>query len=249
MVGQWRSDSDGTIVEWEDNPEYRPSPEALGWPEPADDIDRAIQLATTGYAPAEAVTAALSGAEVAVLVTADGEPVRASAPDGTPVVLAYTSDRYLHAAGRLSFAHLPVSTLLTRVPRPRPLPQQQRPGRHGAADGRPRRTAGRGNTAGMTGSHPLPNDATGIPGGCFLTEQYSQVSLLCQIPPTFWSLTLAQPRHGRGQGDHGDPGPGPLRSPGLDFAERQWSKKHAEHFREYADRRCSPCGGGARSGP
>ncbi|MET9166714.1 type VII secretion system-associated protein, partial [Streptomyces cellulosae] len=102
--------------EWEDNPEYRPSPEALGWPEPADDIDRAIQLATTGYAPAEAVTAALSGAEVAVLVTADGEPVRASAPDGTPVVLAYTSDRYLHAAGRLSFAHLPVSTLLTRVP-------------------------------------------------------------------------------------------------------------------------------------
>ncbi|MGA5798325.1 type VII secretion system-associated protein [Streptomyces cellulosae] len=116
VVGQWRSDSDGTIVEWEDNPEYRPSPEAMGWPEPADDIDRAIQLATTGYGPAEAVTSALSGAEVAVLVTADGEPVRASAPDGTPVVLAYTSDRYLHAAGRLSFAHLPVSTLLTRVP-------------------------------------------------------------------------------------------------------------------------------------
>lgn len=34
----------------------------------------------------------------------------------------------------------------------------------------------------MTGSHPLPNDATGIPGGCFLTEQYSQVSLLCRHP-------------------------------------------------------------------
>ncbi|GAA3248799.1 type VII secretion system-associated protein [Streptomyces labedae] len=116
VVGQWRSDSDGTIVEWEDNPEYRPSPEAMGWPEPTDDIDRAIQLATTGYGPAEAVTEALSGAEVAVLVTADGEPVRASAPDGAPVVLAYTSDRYLHAAGRLSFAHLPVGTLLTRVP-------------------------------------------------------------------------------------------------------------------------------------
>ncbi len=34
----------------------------------------------------------------------------------------------------------------------------------------------------MTGSHPLPNDATGIPGGCFLTEQHSQVSLLCRHP-------------------------------------------------------------------
>ncbi|MFD8902125.1 type VII secretion system-associated protein [Streptomyces ardesiacus] len=116
VVGQWRSDSDGTIVEWEDNPEYRPSPEAMGWPEPADEIDRAIQLATTGYGPAEDVTAALSGAEVAVLVTADGEPVRASAPDGTPAVPVYTSPRYLHAAGRLASQNLPVGTLLTRVP-------------------------------------------------------------------------------------------------------------------------------------
>ncbi|MFF2727444.1 type VII secretion system-associated protein [Streptomyces sp. NPDC058008] len=116
VVGQWRSDSGGRIVEWEDNPDHRPSPEALGWPEPADDVDRAVQLATTGYGPAEDVTTALAGAEVAVLVTADGEPVSASAPDGTPVVPVYTSPQYLRAAGRLGFERLPVADLLGRIP-------------------------------------------------------------------------------------------------------------------------------------
>ena len=32
MTGRWRSGLDGEIVEWEDNPDYRPSPRALGWP-------------------------------------------------------------------------------------------------------------------------------------------------------------------------------------------------------------------------
>ncbi|MCX4679453.1 type VII secretion system-associated protein [Streptomyces sp. NBC_01433] len=116
VVGQWRSDSEGEIVEWEDNEDYRPSPEAMGWPEPADDVDRAIQLATTGYGSAEDVTAALARAEVAVLVTADGEPVSASAPDGTAVVPVYTSPRHLQAAGRLGFERLPVADLLGRTP-------------------------------------------------------------------------------------------------------------------------------------
>ncbi|MEV3931321.1 MULTISPECIES: type VII secretion system-associated protein [unclassified Streptomyces] len=115
VVGQWRSDSRGEIVEWQDNAEYRPSPEARGWPEPADAVDRAIQLATTGYGPAEDVTAALAAAEVAVLVTADGEPVSASAPDGTPVVPVYTSPHHLRAAG-LGFERLPALDLLARIP-------------------------------------------------------------------------------------------------------------------------------------
>ncbi|MFD7812984.1 type VII secretion system-associated protein [Streptomyces sp. NPDC059785] len=116
VVGQWRSDSAGEIVEWEDNAGYRPSPEAMGWPEPADDVDRAIQLATTGYGPAEDVTTALAAAEVAVLVTAAGEPVSASAPDGTAIVPVYTSARYLHGAGPLGHEQLPVADLLARIP-------------------------------------------------------------------------------------------------------------------------------------
>ncbi|MFC8565886.1 type VII secretion system-associated protein [Streptomyces sp. NPDC057245] len=116
VVGQWRSDFDGEIVEWQDNEDYRPSPAAMGWPEPADEVDAAIQLATTGYGPAEDVTAALARAEVAVLVTADGEPVRASAPDGTPVVPVYTSPQYLHLAGRLGFEQVKPREFLDRIP-------------------------------------------------------------------------------------------------------------------------------------
>ncbi|MFJ9623246.1 type VII secretion system-associated protein [Streptomyces sp. NPDC101181] len=116
VVGQWRSDAAGEIVAWEDNEEYRPSPEAMGWPEPADDVDRAVQLATTGYGPAEDVTAALARAEVAVPVTASGDPVSASAPDGTAVVPVYTSPRYLQGLGQLASVTLPVVELLTRIP-------------------------------------------------------------------------------------------------------------------------------------
>ncbi|MFE3885229.1 hypothetical protein ACFXPQ_20370 [Streptomyces lydicus] len=32
VVGQWRSGLEGEIVEWRDNPDYRPSPAALGRP-------------------------------------------------------------------------------------------------------------------------------------------------------------------------------------------------------------------------
>ncbi|MEU9407505.1 type VII secretion system-associated protein [Streptomyces sp. NPDC048281] len=118
VVGQWRSGLDGEIVEWQDNEEYRPSPTALGWPEPADDVDAAVQLAATGYGPGEAVPEALAVfAEVAVFVTADGDPVAATAPDGsTPVVPVFTAPVYLHTAGRLGFELMPVPELLDRLP-------------------------------------------------------------------------------------------------------------------------------------
>ncbi|MDJ1134916.1 type VII secretion system-associated protein [Streptomyces iconiensis] len=116
VAGQWRSDDAGEIVEWQDNENYQPSPEALGWPAPEDDVDAAIQLATTGYGPAEDVTHALAEAELAVLVTASGEPVSASVPDGTAVVPVFTSPSYLHAAGRLGFERMRAPELLARLP-------------------------------------------------------------------------------------------------------------------------------------
>ncbi|MFD9318445.1 type VII secretion system-associated protein [Streptomyces sp. NPDC060053] len=116
VVGQWRSDADGEIVEWQDNEAYRPSPGARGWPEPTDAVDRAIQLATTGYGPASDVTAALAGVEVSMLVTADGEPVRASAPDGTAVVPVYTSPSHLHRTGPLGFELVRIADVLGRIP-------------------------------------------------------------------------------------------------------------------------------------
>ncbi|MEY7977931.1 type VII secretion system-associated protein [Streptomyces pilosus] len=116
MTGRWRSGPDGEIVAWEENPGYRPSPRALGWPEPEDEVDRAVQLASTGYGPGEAVPAALAGREVAVLTAPGGGPLSAAAPDGTPVVPVFTSSVFLHTAGRFAFELVGADDLLTRVP-------------------------------------------------------------------------------------------------------------------------------------
>ncbi|MFJ9562766.1 type VII secretion system-associated protein [Streptomyces fuscichromogenes] len=118
VVGQWRSGLDGEIVEWRDNESYRPSPKALGWPDPADDVDAAVQLAATGYGPGEDVTQALAVLpEAAVFVTPAGDPLPATAPDGkTAVVPLFTSPVYLHASGRLAFELMTVPEILDRLP-------------------------------------------------------------------------------------------------------------------------------------
>ncbi|MFH8533990.1 type VII secretion system-associated protein [Streptomyces tendae] len=115
-IGRWRSGLDGEIVEWQDNPEYHPSPRARGWPEPVDDVDRAVQLASTGYGPGEAVTAALAGREVAVLTAPDGGLLSAGAADGTPVVALFSSPVFLHLVGNFAFELVGVEDLLEQVP-------------------------------------------------------------------------------------------------------------------------------------
>ncbi|MEV5148208.1 type VII secretion system-associated protein [Streptomyces sp. NPDC052727] len=116
MVGRWRSGLDGEIVEWQDNEDYRPSPKALGWPEPADEVDAAVQLAATGYGPGEDVVKALAHHEVAVMVKPGGGPLSATTPDDTAVVPVFTSPVYLHAMGRLAFELTRVPDLLGLVP-------------------------------------------------------------------------------------------------------------------------------------
>ncbi|MGW7578916.1 type VII secretion system-associated protein [Streptomyces sp. NPDC054765] len=117
VVGQWRSDLQGEIAEWRDNPEYRPSPPALGWPEAKDPVDAALQLAATGYGPADAVTRALATAEVAAFVAPGGTLLSAVAPDDeSAIVPVFTSPDHLHAAGRLSFQTMRAAELLDRLP-------------------------------------------------------------------------------------------------------------------------------------
>ncbi|WP_260634518.1 type VII secretion system-associated protein [Streptomyces angustmyceticus] len=116
LIGQWRSDADGEIVEWRDNPEYRPSPQMLDWPEPTDAVDGAMQLAATGYGPGEAVSQALACAEVSVLVTATGTPLAAASPEGTPVIPVYTSAGYLESVGRLLYDRRTVADLVEQLP-------------------------------------------------------------------------------------------------------------------------------------
>ncbi|MFJ5227497.1 type VII secretion system-associated protein [Streptomyces sp. NPDC088400] len=116
VVGQWRSGLDGEIEEWRPNEEYRPSPQALGWPAPTDPVDEAVQLAATGYGPGEAVPRTLAVAEVAVLLGPGGVPLSATSPDGASVVPVFTSPTYLHAAGRFGYELTPVPQVVDRIP-------------------------------------------------------------------------------------------------------------------------------------
>ncbi|MFF3263835.1 type VII secretion system-associated protein [Streptomyces sp. NPDC002932] len=116
VVGQWRSGPDGEIEEWRANEGYRPSPQALGWPAPADPVDEAVQLAATGYGPGEAVPRALAGAEVAALLGPGGSPLSATSPDGASVVPVFTSPGYLSAAGRFGYELAPVAEVVDRIP-------------------------------------------------------------------------------------------------------------------------------------
>ncbi|GHH96296.1 type VII secretion system-associated protein [Streptomyces capillispiralis] len=116
VVGQWRSGLDGEIEEWRPNEEYRPSPQALGWPAPTDPVDEAVQLAATGYGPGDAVPRALATAEVAVLLAPGGGPLSATSPDGEAVVPVFTSPTHLHLGGRYGYALMPVPHLLERMP-------------------------------------------------------------------------------------------------------------------------------------
>ncbi|MFI8190129.1 type VII secretion system-associated protein [Streptomyces sp. NPDC085946] len=116
VVGRWRTGTTGEIEEWEDNEAYRPSPEALGWPEPTDDVDAALQRAVTGYGPVEDALRALATAEVAVLTLPDGSPVTAAVGDGRPVVPVFTAAPHLNAVGGFASARLPVPALLDRLP-------------------------------------------------------------------------------------------------------------------------------------
>ncbi|MEU9380398.1 type VII secretion system-associated protein [Streptomyces sp. NPDC048279] len=97
VLGRWRSDRTGEIVEWESNDEYRPSPEALGWPEPVGPVDAAVQRAATGYGEEAEVPRALAEADVAVMVEDDGALMVTTAPDDEPAVPVFTPSPHLEA--------------------------------------------------------------------------------------------------------------------------------------------------------
>ncbi|MFC9624049.1 type VII secretion system-associated protein [Streptomyces sp. NPDC056930] len=115
VVGQYRSDADGEVVEWQYNDDYRPSPSANGWSAPTDPVDEAIQLAATGYGPEDEVFRLLADAEVGVMLAPDGSSVEACSPDGTPVVPVFTSDPQLWSGGRYAARTVPVRDLVREL--------------------------------------------------------------------------------------------------------------------------------------
>lgn len=73
IIGAWQADERGEISgEFRHNPNYRPSPVALDYPDPTDPLDDAIQLSSTGYATGEGIVSLLLEADVIVAAGPDG---------------------------------------------------------------------------------------------------------------------------------------------------------------------------------
>ncbi|MEV0912778.1 type VII secretion system-associated protein [Streptomyces sp. NPDC049967] len=116
VPGRWRTDATGTIVEWEDNAEYRPSPEALGWPRATDPVESAVQRAVTGYGPPGEVLRTLAAASVAVLLGPDGEPLAVRSAEGEPVVPVFTAPAYYRVVGTFAARVVPVADVVAGLP-------------------------------------------------------------------------------------------------------------------------------------
>lgn len=115
IPGRWRTDSTGEITEWTDNEEYRPSPDALGWPVPTDPVESAVQLAVTGYGPADEVLRTLAAAKVAVLTGPDGEPLVVRSTRGGLVIPVFTSAAYYRVVGAFEARLVPVVDLVEQL--------------------------------------------------------------------------------------------------------------------------------------
>jgi hypothetical protein len=116
VLGHWRSDEHGEIVEWQENSGYRASPDALGWAPPVSPVDAAVQRVATGYVSEQAFAMAVSEAEVAVCVDGEGRPALTEAPDGTTVVSVFPAAPQLDRDRLPAHRMMPVPALLDRLP-------------------------------------------------------------------------------------------------------------------------------------
>ncbi|HWC84022.1 MAG TPA: type VII secretion system-associated protein [Pseudonocardiaceae bacterium] len=97
VIGAWRVDGSGEITgEFQPNPDYRPSPVALGLPPAGNHLETMFQLVATGYADEQPMLAAL--ADASPLAFVDGITPITRVADGATVVPVYTSPGYLPAS-------------------------------------------------------------------------------------------------------------------------------------------------------
>ena len=105
VIGGWQVDGSGEITgEFQPNPDYRPSPVALGLPEAGSHLETMLQLVATGYADQQPLLAALLDASPLAFV--DGITPITTVQDGATVVPIYTSPRYLPASAETA---MPIS--------------------------------------------------------------------------------------------------------------------------------------------
>ncbi|MEU2143456.1 MULTISPECIES: type VII secretion system-associated protein [Streptomyces albovinaceus subgroup] len=116
ILGRWRSDIEGDIVEWEENTEYRPSPDAHGWAPPVSPVDAAVQLVATGYASEDLFALMVADAEVAVCLDEVGGLAVTDAQDGTQAVPVFPASPTLDQDRLPPHEMMLVPDLLDRLP-------------------------------------------------------------------------------------------------------------------------------------
>ncbi|MFJ9110876.1 type VII secretion system-associated protein [Streptomyces sp. NPDC102283] len=116
ILGRWRSDTEGDIVEWEENAEYRPSPDAHGWAPPVSPVDAAVQLVATGYASEDLFALMVADAEVAVCLDEVGGLAVTDAQDGTQAVPVFPASPALDQDRLPPHEMMLVPDLLDRLP-------------------------------------------------------------------------------------------------------------------------------------
>ncbi|MFR9729387.1 type VII secretion system-associated protein [Saccharopolyspora sp. MS10] len=99
FIGGYRVDERGELTDdFSPNPNYRPSPVALRLPAPTNDVERALQLTTTGYAQAPTLLAALLDAELILFAQPQGSGLfTMDHESGRRQLQLFTSDAYLPA--------------------------------------------------------------------------------------------------------------------------------------------------------
>ncbi|WP_017972377.1 type VII secretion system-associated protein [Actinopolyspora halophila] len=117
--GAFPVSEDGTILEsdYTPNPNYRPGPKVSGFPEPQNAIERALELAATGYGSDGDLLAKLTADDAEVQVVVDhNEPDHIAVFPGTddrPIIAAYTStDRASQDVTVIPIAVASLSTVL-----------------------------------------------------------------------------------------------------------------------------------------
>ncbi|WP_139235157.1 type VII secretion system-associated protein [Actinopolyspora lacussalsi] len=97
FIGGFRVDEHGEITaDFSPNPNYRPSPVALRLPAPTNDVERALQLTTTGYAPSQTLLGSLLEAELILFAQPQGEGLFTfEHPSGRNQLQVFTSEGHL----------------------------------------------------------------------------------------------------------------------------------------------------------